>query len=173
MPHPAPQDGLALLRDASLAVSPSNPATSVRALLNPAPTLAAALPAGYVLGKDGNIRKKRGRKPTPGLSDDDRRLARLLKNRRTAEASRRRKLALLVRLTTERDDARATAAHLQKENARLAAALAAAEARPSSAKSVPSVRKRNLRVEEQSDVSRSEADSQEERRRGKPAKPSS
>ncbi|KAI0562716.1 hypothetical protein FGB62_55g043 [Gracilaria domingensis] len=66
-------------------------------------------PPGFVIGKDGKLRKKRGRKPTPGLSDEQRRQARLLKNRRTAETSRRRKIALMKRLAIERDDAQRTA----------------------------------------------------------------
>lgn len=62
-------------------------------------------PPGFVLGKDGTLKKKRGRKPTPGLSEEQRRQARLLKNRRTAETSRRRKIALMKRLSVERDEA--------------------------------------------------------------------
>lgn len=62
------------------------------------------------------MKKKRGRKPTPGLTDEDRRHARLLKNRRTAESSRRRKLAVLNQLTVERDEARLVVDRLKKHN---------------------------------------------------------
>ncbi|PXF49513.1 hypothetical protein BWQ96_00583 [Gracilariopsis chorda] len=86
------------------------------ALLNPMPPAAQITPPpGFVFGKDGKLKKKRGRKPTPGLSDEQRRQARLLKNRRTAETSRRRKIALMKRLSAERDEARDAAlkmAHL-------------------------------------------------------------
>lgn len=113
-----------------LATSPprSRPScTSVSALLNPAPPdIAAALPPGFTLGEDGKVRKKRGRKPTPGLTDEDRRQARLLKNRRTAETSRRRKLALMKTLTSERDQAVQIADKLKKHNAYLLDRLAKA-----------------------------------------------
>lgn len=103
------------------------PSSSLSALLNPAPPNAPpVLPVGFVLGKDGKIKKKRGRKPTPGLSEEDRRQARLLKNRRTAETSRRRKLALLNQLTTERDEAKQVADQLRRHNEYLTARLAEA-----------------------------------------------
>lgn len=79
-----------------------------------------------MLGKDGKLKKKRGRKPTPGLTDEDRRQARLLKNRRTAETSRRRKLAMLNELTAERDEAKTVAEKLIKHNDYLTKRLAAA-----------------------------------------------
>lgn len=101
--------------------------SSLSALLNPAPlSIAASLPAGFVLGKDGKIKKKRGRKPTPGLSDEDRRKARLLKNRRTAEISRRRKLAQLNKLAEERDCAQQSVEQLRSVNEHLLCKLAAA-----------------------------------------------
>lgn len=83
-----------------------------------------SVPHGFVVGKDGKIKKKRGRKPTPGLTDEDRRQARLIKNRRTAEISRRRKLALLNRLTEERDEAQKKAQYLQDCNEYLVQRLA-------------------------------------------------
>lgn len=96
-------------------------------LLNPAPSnISTPLPPGFVIGKDGKIKKKRGRKPTPGLTDEDRRQARLLKNRRTAETSRRRKLALLNKLKAERDEAKLVAEQLRKHNEYLTARLAKA-----------------------------------------------
>lgn len=115
--------GLAMLQAASLVLAKQSPPVdqlpaagtacavaqrpSLNILLNPAPSdIGDTLPQGFVLGKDGKIKKKRGRKPTPGLTDEGRRQARLLKNRRTAEVSRRRKLALLHQLTSERDEAR-------------------------------------------------------------------
>lgn len=103
--------------------------SSVTALLNPLPTVAQnnaadTVPHGFVVGKDGKIKKKRGRKPTPGLTDEDRRQARLLKNRRTAETSRRRKLALLNRLTEERNEAKKMAQYLQDCNEYLVQRLA-------------------------------------------------
>lgn len=85
-------------------------------LLNPAPSFDEALLSGFALGKDGKIKKKRGRKPTPGLTDEGRRQARLLKNRRTAETSRRRKVALLHTLEKERDEAKREAAVLRGRN---------------------------------------------------------
>lgn len=78
-----------------------------------------------MLGKDGKIKKKRGRKPTPGLSDEDRRKARLLKNRRTAEISRRRKLAQLNKLTEQRDSATNLVAQLSTSNLYLIEKVAA------------------------------------------------
>lgn len=91
--------------------------SSLSALLNPVPLgIAASLPSGFVLGKDGKIKKKRGRKPTPGLSDEDRRNARLLKNRRTAELSRRRKLLQLEQLTEQRDHAKQFTKQLKSSN---------------------------------------------------------
>ncbi|CAN8073000.1 unnamed protein product, partial [Agarophyton chilense] len=69
-------------------------------------------PPPPALGKDGTPRKKRGRKPTPGLSEEQRRQARLLKNRRTAATSRRRKMALMHSLVVERDCARRVADRL-------------------------------------------------------------
>lgn len=79
-----------------------------------------------MLGKDGKLKKKRGRKPTPGLTDEDRRQARLLKNRRTAETSRRRKLAMLNELMAERDEAKTVTKKLRKHNEYLTKRLAAA-----------------------------------------------
>lgn len=84
---------------------------------------------GFVIGKDGKNKKKRGRKPKPGLTDEDRRQARLLKNRRTAESSRRRKAEQLQQIRTERDEARAVCARLQIENDRLRSHIQAALAR--------------------------------------------
>eukprot|EP00177_Eucheuma_denticulatum_P005979 GFKZ01010902.1.p2 GENE.GFKZ01010902.1~~GFKZ01010902.1.p2 ORF type:complete len:194 (-),score=28.37 GFKZ01010902.1:92-673(-) len=133
--------GLAMLQAATMVIaSDSKPETppsdtptphtnssSLSALLNPAPPNAPpVLPDGFVLGKDGKIKKKRGRKPTPGLTEEDRRQARLLKNRRTAETSRKRKLALLHRLTSERDEAKQVADQLRKHNEYLTARLAEA-----------------------------------------------
>lgn len=109
--------------------SPGNCGASLRALLNPAPAASASvnsLPTGFVLGKDGKIKKKRGRKPTPGLTDEDRRQARLLKNRRTAEVSRRRKLALMRSLTEQRDDAKKVVQCLRDCNEYLVDRLAGA-----------------------------------------------
>ncbi len=68
--------------------------------------------------------KKRGRKPTPGMTEEDRKRARLLKNRRTAENSRRRKLVYLQNLRSERDDAVAECERLRADNSRLRALLA-------------------------------------------------
>lgn len=137
-----PTHGLDMLQAASIVIAagpksslqplfspcpPQPTPSSLSALLNPAPTgNPPALPAGYVFGKDGKIKKKRGRKPTPGLTDEDRRQARLLKNRRTAETSRRRKLALLNQLTAERDEAKLVADRLRKHNDYLTARLARA-----------------------------------------------
>lgn len=109
------------------------PPTSVSQLLNPAPCSPAPSPSspevpdGFVLGKDGRVRKKRGRKPTPGLSDADRRQARLLKNRRTAEVSRRRKLAHLTQLTAQRDEAADLVRRLVAAHDALAAKLKSPE----------------------------------------------
>lgn len=79
-------------------------------------------------GKGGDkvekTNKKRGRKPTPGLSEEDRKQARLLKNRRTAEMSRRRKLLYLQTLQHERDGAVAENKRLHAENEALRARLA-------------------------------------------------
>lgn len=112
---------------ASTPAPPHTSSSSLNALLNPAPPNAPpVLPVGFVLGKDGKIKKKRGRKPTPGLTDEDRRQARLLKNRRTAETSRRRKLALLNQLTSERDEAKQVANQLRRQNEFLTAKLAEA-----------------------------------------------
>lgn len=138
--HPA--HGLELLQAASIAVAadpqsspqhilprcpPATTPSSLSALLNPESTSnPSTLPAGYVFGKDGKIKKKRGRKPTPGLTDEDRRQARLLKNRRTAESSRRRKLALLNQLTAEREEAKLVADRLRKHNDYLTLRLAEA-----------------------------------------------
>lgn len=114
--------------DHTLKQQASGSASSLNALLNPAPApgVAASLPTGFVLSKDGKIKKKRGRKPTPGLSDEDRRQARLLKNRRTAEISRRRKLAQLQHLSDERDRAHALISALRAANQLLTSRLAAA-----------------------------------------------
>lgn len=105
-------------------------ATSVRALLNPAPFVpeetAPSDPCPQVLGKDGKVKKKRGRKPTPGLTEEDRRQARLLKNRRTAEMSRKRKVALLNTLTEERDEYKRISRSLQSCNDYLINRLASA-----------------------------------------------
>lgn len=103
---PPPLCGLDMLRIASEALasgsqSPPSP-----------PTLPAKAP------------KKRGRKPTPGMSEEDRKRARLMKNRRTAEMSRRRKVAYLETLRNERDDAVAECERLRADNARLRARLA-------------------------------------------------
>lgn len=109
------------------ALIPKAPSTtsSLSALLNPAPPSPEhSPPPGFVIGKDGKLKKKRGRKPTPGLTDEDRRQARLLKNRRTAETSRRRKLALMNRLTVERDEAVAKVDMLKRHNEYLLCRLA-------------------------------------------------
>lgn len=117
------KDKIPILSTPSSIASTNNPAP-LSALLNPVPTTTSPIPVGYVLGKDGKIKKKRGRKPTPGLSEEDRRQARLLKNRRTAETSRRRKLALLNRLTTERDVAKQHVQQLKQINQLLISRLA-------------------------------------------------
>lgn len=96
----APLHGLELLRIASEVISSRNTKSD-----SPAP-------------------KKRGRKPTPGMTEEDRRQARLLKNRRTAEISRRRKLIYLQNLRSERDDAVAECERLRADNSRLRAMLA-------------------------------------------------
>lgn len=105
---------------------PSLSPVSLPALLNPLPVNTLTIPPGHVLGKDGKLKKKRGRKPTPGLTEEDRRQARLLKNRRTAEISRRRKLALMNQLTTQRDVAIAKANALQSHSHFLLSKLATA-----------------------------------------------
>lgn len=66
---------------------------------------------------------KRGRRPTPGLTPDQRHQLRLLKNRRTAKTSRARKRALILALRDECAKANARAARLAAENARLRARL--------------------------------------------------
>lgn len=120
-------NGLEMLQAASITLAASTGTAPLSALLNPTPAGAPApLPAGFVLGKDGKLKKKRGRKPAPGLTDEDRRQARLLKNRRTAEISRRRKLALLNQLTDERDRAQADASLLRQHNQYLIERLARA-----------------------------------------------
>ena len=60
------------------------------------------------------------------MTDEDRRQARLLKNRKTAETSRRRKIALMNRLTSERDEAKLVAEKLRKHNDYLTSRLAKA-----------------------------------------------
>lgn len=51
-------------------------------------------------------KKKRGRKPTPGMTEEERRQHRLMKNRRTAEISRQRRLDYTRTLRNENDDLR-------------------------------------------------------------------
>ena len=82
--------------------------------------------------------KKRGSKATLGLSDEDRRQARLLRNRCTTDRSRRRTLALLCDLTKQRDRACRVADRLRSYKdallcrARRLALAAAEQRRPAS-----------------------------------------
>lgn len=108
------------LVDFAMIIMPSHATLSGLELLRAASEAVSAMPTV-------KTNKKRGRKPTPGLSEEERKQARLLKNRRTAEMSRRRKLQHLQTLQHERDCAVAENARLRAENAALRARLAGIE----------------------------------------------
>lgn len=103
--------GLELLHAASEAVAQGEPRS------------AGTSPESSVHGAS-KVKKKRGRKPTPGLTEEDRRQARLLKNRRTAEMSRRRKMQYVHDLKAECESFKGLCAKLQRENDALRAQLA-------------------------------------------------
>jgi len=103
-PVPAHVPGLELLRLAcEIVVKDHSPATAP-----PDPQ-----------NNKNNKKKKRGRKPTPGMSEEERKRARLLKNRRTAELSRRRKNLYIQSLTAQRDSAIDECENLRADNRRL------------------------------------------------------
>lgn len=85
------------------------------AVKNPSPATAAV--------QVQPVKKKRGRKPTPGMTEEERKRARLLKNRRTAEMSRRRKNLYIQTLTSQRDTALAECERLRADNRRLRAII--------------------------------------------------
>ncbi|KAJ8905887.1 hypothetical protein NDN08_002390 [Rhodosorus marinus] len=103
----------------ALGVSPSGFREDGRSILKPSeadggPTQGVELLLGVAALAEDNLmfkkekeltepRRKRGRRPTPGMTPEERRTHRLMKNRRTAEISRQRKLEQTKSLQLENE----------------------------------------------------------------------